>query len=76
MVPPDPLLAPVILPVIVPTVQAKVLPMLEVKVMFGPSPLHVTAVGAFVTDGAGLTVTVMDVVGPTHEPVEEVGTTL
>jgi hypothetical protein len=56
---PEPALAPVILPVIVPTVQVKVLGALAVSKMFGPVPLHVAAVDAFVTTGVGFTVTVI-----------------
>ena len=47
------------LPVIVPIVQVKVLAALAVKLIFGPAPLQVLAVAAFVTTGFGLTVTVI-----------------
>ena len=52
-------LAPVIPPVIVPRVQVKVLAALAVSTMFGPVPLQMLAVAAFVTAGFGLTVTVI-----------------
>ena len=76
IVEPDPALAPVILPVIVPIVQVKVLDALAVKPIFGPVPLQVAAVDAFVTAGVGLTVTVIGNADPAHEPVVEVGVTL
>ena len=75
IVPPDPALAPVILPVIVPMVHAKLLGTLEVNVIFGPVPLQVLAVAALVTAGVGLTVTTMLYGVPTHDPVVEVGVT-
>jgi hypothetical protein len=53
---PEPALAPPILPVLVPSVHEKLLVILAVNVMFGEVPLHIAAVAAFVTDGAGLTV--------------------
>jgi hypothetical protein len=56
---PDELLAPVMPPVIVPMVQANVLGAVAVSEIFGPEPLHVDAVFAVVTDGVGLTVTVI-----------------
>jgi len=59
MVEPDPALAPVIPPVAAPIVQRKVDGTLAVNVIFGPDPLHVTAVGEVVTIGVGLTVTVI-----------------
>jgi hypothetical protein len=59
MVPPEALLAPVIPPVIVPIVQANVLGADAVSVMFGPKPLQFDAVARLVTDGVGLTVTVI-----------------
>jgi len=61
--------------VIVPIAHVNELEILEVKVILGPVPLHVTAVAEFVTVGAGLTVTVMVYAEPTHEPVAEVGVT-
>ena len=72
---PLPLLLPVIPPVIVPIVHAKLLGVVEVNEMLGPIPLHVLAVGAFVTVGEGFTVTVIVNDAPTHEPVVEVGVT-
>ena len=59
IVPPEPLLAPVILPLIVPIVHAKLQGALEVSDIFGPVPLQVLAVAALVTAGFGLTVTVI-----------------
>jgi hypothetical protein len=41
--------------------------------MLGPVPLHVVAVLAVVTTGAGFTVTVMVKGTPGHEPVVAVG---
>ena len=58
MVPPDPALAPVILPTIVPTVHVKVPGTLEVNAIPGPVPLHVLAVAKLVTTGVGSTVTI------------------
>jgi hypothetical protein len=75
MVPPEPAVAPVMLPVIVPIVQAKLLGALDVKVIFGPVPLQVLAVGELVTIGVGLTVTVIVKGAPAQEPVVEVGVT-
>jgi len=59
MVAPDPAVAPVIPPVIGPTVQINVLGTLDVRFILGLPPLHVFAVGAFVTVTAGSTLTVM-----------------
>jgi hypothetical protein len=59
IVDPEPALAPVIPPVMIPIVQENVLGVLAVNAMFGPVPLHVLAVEAFVTEGAGFTVTVI-----------------
>ena len=75
IVPPDPALAPVMLPVIVPMVQAKLLGALEVNVILGPVPLQVLAIAGLVTAGFGLTVTTMLYGVPTHDPVVEVGVT-
>ena len=72
---PEEALAPVILPVIVPTVQAKLLGVLDVRAIPVPAPLHEMAVAPLVTEGVGLTVTVIVNVGPAHEPVVEVGIT-
>ena len=47
------------LPIMVPTVHAKLPGTLEVNAMLGPVPLHVLAIGEFVTIGRGLTVTVI-----------------
>ena len=74
IVEPDDALAPVILPVIVPIVQLNVLATLAVKFIFGPVPLHVLAVAELVTDGAGLTVTVIVNAAPT-QPLLDVGVT-
>jgi hypothetical protein len=66
----------VIPPVIVPIVQTNVLGVLAVKVIFGPVPLHVLAVGAFVIAGVGNTVTVAVMVnGAPTQPAFEVGVT-
>jgi hypothetical protein len=43
----------------VPIVHAKVLAALDVNVIFGPLPLHVLAVDAFVIAGFGFTVTII-----------------
>ena len=58
IVPPEPALAPVMLPVIVPIVQAKLPGTLDVSAILGPVPLHMVAVAEFVIAGIGLTVTV------------------
>jgi uncharacterized protein Usg len=76
MVDPELALAPVIPPVIAPIVQAKLLGALDVKVIFGPVPLQMLAVGELVTIGVGLTVTVIVYAAPAHEPVVEVGVTI
>ena len=77
IVPPDPVLAPMMPPVIVPIVHANVLGALDVSVMFGPVPLHVAAVFAFVTAGVGLTVTVIVYAAPGQAGVAvEVGVTM
>jgi hypothetical protein len=73
---PEPALAPVIPPTTVPIVQEKLLATVAAKVILGPDPLHVVAVGELVTIGAGLTVTVMVNGAPGHEPVVEVGVTI
>jgi hypothetical protein len=74
IVPPEPLLAPVILPTIVPIVQVKLLGVLAVNAIFGPVPLQILT-GALVTDGFGLTVTIILYGVPAHDPVVEVGVT-
>jgi hypothetical protein len=76
IVEPEPALAPVTLPVTVPIVHVKLLATLEVKAMFVPAPLQIIFVEAFVTVGAGLTVTVIVKAVPTHDPVVEVGVTM
>ena len=76
MVPPEPALAPVMPPVMMPIVQVKLLGVLEVNVIFGPVPLHVLAVGAFVTAGFGFTVTVMVNGAPGQTPIVAVGVTI
>jgi hypothetical protein len=69
--------APLIPPVIVPIVQIKVLGVVAVSVIFGPVPLHVLAVGAFVIAGVGKTVTVAVIVnGAPTQPAVEVGVTI
>lgn len=70
---PDPALAPVIPPVIVPTVQLNVLGVDEVRLMLVVAPLQIVAVATVVTDGLGLTVTVIVKAVPVHDPVTEVG---
>ena len=72
---PDPALAPVIPPVTIPMVQVKVLGADAVRLMFGPVPLQMVAVGVFVTVGVGLMVTVIVKEAPTHEPVVDAGVT-
>jgi hypothetical protein len=59
MVLPLPAVAPVIPPVTVPIVHANVLGAVAVSEMFGPVPLQIAEVAAFVTAGAGFTVTVI-----------------
>ncbi len=59
MVLPLPLDAPVIPPVTVPTVQLNVLEAVDVKAMLVAVPLQMAAVLRVVTDGTGLTVTVI-----------------
>lgn len=76
MVPPEPALAPVILPVIVPMVQAKLLGVLDVSVMFGLVPLQVLGVVELVIAGVGYTVTVIVNAGPAHEVLVAVGVTI
>jgi hypothetical protein len=46
-------------PLIVPTIHEKLLATLAVKLMFVAAPLHIAAVDGVVTDGFGLTVTVI-----------------
>ena len=75
IVEPEPALAPVMPPVIVPMVHVKLLGTLDVNVMFVDAALQIVFVAAFVTDGAGFTVTVIVKAAPTHEPVVEVGVT-
>jgi hypothetical protein len=76
MVLPEPVLAPVILPLIVPTVHEKLLAAEAVNAIFGPVPLQVVAVGKLVTNGAGLTVTVMVKGVPEQELALEIGVTI
>ena len=76
MVPPELLLAPVILPVMVPIVQANELAALAVNAILAPVKLQVVFVAALVTAGFGFTVTVIVNAGPTQEPVVEVGVTI
>lgn len=76
MDPPEPALAPVMLPVIVPIVQLNVLGVLDVRLMFVPTPLHLLTVAEFVTMGFGFTVTVIVNELPTHRPDTEVGVTI
>lgn len=76
MVFPVPALAPVIPPVTVPTVQVNVLATEAVKLIFGLVSLQIAVVEGVVTTGVGLTVTVMVVGEPAHEPVVEVGVTI
>jgi hypothetical protein len=69
--------APVIPPVMVPIVQMNVLGVVAVNAIFGPVPLHVLAVGAFVMDGVGNTVTVAVMVnGAPTQPALDVGVTM
>ncbi len=75
MVLPEPALAPVIPPVIVPIVQVKVEGTVAVKEMFGPVPLHASAVLAVVTTGVGFTVTTIEYGVPAQEPDTAVGVT-
>ena len=63
------------LPVIVPIVQAKLLAIEAVKLIFELVPLQITAVFATVTTGLGFTVTVIVREGPAHEPDVVVGVT-
>jgi hypothetical protein len=75
IVDPEPARAPLIPPVIVPIVQVKLLGALEIRAKFALAPLQIVAVEAFVTAGAGLTVTVIVKAAPTHEPPVVVGVT-
>ena len=59
MVLPEPAEGVVIEPVLVPSVQVKLLLIPAVKAIFVAVPLHILAVFAVVTAGAGLTVTVI-----------------
>ena len=59
-----------------PIVQTKLLGALDVKVIFGPVPLQMLAVGELVTIGVGLTVTVIVKGTPAQEPVVAVGVTI
>lgn len=72
---PDVVEAPLMLPVFVPNVQLKLLAALDVNAMFGLVPLHIVALVALVTAGAGLTVTVIVDAAPAHEPPVDVGVT-
>jgi len=56
-----------------PIVQVNVLAALEVNMILVLVPLQICLVGAFVTAGIGLTVTVIVNVGPTQGPAVEVG---
>lgn len=76
MTEPDPALAPVMPPATVPMVQLKLLETLEVKVIFGLTPLQAVTVPGFVTIGAGYTVTVIVNGMPTHELAFDVGVTV
>jgi hypothetical protein len=58
IIPPEPPAAPVTLPVIAPTVHVKLLGVLAVNAIFGLVPLQILT-GGLVTDGFGLTVTVI-----------------
>jgi hypothetical protein len=73
---PEPALAPVIPPETVPIVQVKVLAAVAVRLMLVAVPLHIIAVFAVVTEGIGLTVTVIVYGVPGHDPVTEVGVTI
>jgi hypothetical protein len=57
-------------------VQVKLLGAVAVRAIFGPVPLQIFAVAALVTDGFGLTVTVIVKAAPVHVPVVEVGVTI
>jgi hypothetical protein len=59
IVAPLPAVAPVIPPVTVPTVHVKVLAAVAVRAMFVAVALQIVAVFAVVTEGIGLTVTVI-----------------
>jgi hypothetical protein len=50
--------------------------MLALRAILGPVALQVLAVVAVVIAGTGLTVTVIFVADPTHDPTEEVGVIL
>jgi hypothetical protein len=77
MVLPLPADAPVMPPVIAPIVHANVLGVVAVRLIFGPVPLHVVAVGAFVMTGVGNTVTVaMMLNGAPTQPLADVGVTM
>jgi hypothetical protein len=72
---PAPMLAPVIPPVVPRTVQVQIPGVLVVRLIFVVDPLQTVLVLAVVTDGTGLTVTVIGYTGPTHPPVLRVGVT-
>ena len=72
---PEPALAPVTLPVIAPIVQVKLLGTDDVKLIFVSVPLQIAVLLLAVTNGSGLTVTVIAYVAPTHDPVTAVGVT-
>jgi hypothetical protein len=52
-------------------VQVKLLGAVAVRAILGPVPLQIFAVAALVTDGFGLTVTVIVKAAPVHVPVVE-----
>jgi hypothetical protein len=72
----EPAADPVMLPVMVPIVQLKLLAALDVNDILAEAPLHIVFVAAFVTDGAGFTVTVMVSGAPTHAPLVDVAVTM
>ena len=62
-------------PVMVPTDHVKLLGKLEVRFIFGLSPLQIVVDGAFVTTMAGFTLIVMEYGAPAQVPYIETGVT-
>jgi hypothetical protein len=76
IVPPELADAPVMPPVIVPIVHAKLLAILEARIMLVDTPLQIVFVEELVITGIGFTVTVIVKTLPAQEPPVEVGVTI
>ena len=63
------------LPVLVPSVQLYELATVDDNVIAVVAPLHIVAVVLVLNSGVGLTVTVIVVAAPAHEPELDVGVT-